>query len=43
MSKSLITAILSLVVSLYTLWLNCNHLTTINEQITCIAEHMKGI
>lgn len=39
---NLLTAILSLLVSIYTLWLNCNHLGTIEEQLQCVATHMKG-
>lgn len=40
MSKSLITAILAVLFSVYSVWVNCKNLESTDKVVECMAKHL---
>lgn len=42
MRKEIVTSIIALIISLLSLYINCNYLPTAEEKLECVTNHIKG-
>lgn len=41
MKKELITAVVALITSIFSLYVNCHNMATTQEKIECVTQHIK--